>query len=112
MQATLTGMYASHDGVIKAIVQIGSQIHSFDISIESRLIGIHQGLVAQTDRPFIEAFAYSQPIASQITAMALRCYQGESIDVPAVLGRMGDRQQAMDDLEAFQNARKPVQLKA
>ncbi|MEG4083939.1 hypothetical protein [Microcoleus sp. POL10_C6] len=88
----------------QVLVSVGTDTHKFIFTTEVNQVGEHLLQTTRGDRTFSEVFRFNQRVAMNVTNLVVKCYNHETINLPADVGIFVTPETALSKQKPFENS--------
>jgi hypothetical protein len=88
----------------EVLLSVGTNTHKFIFTTEVNRVGEHFLQNTRGDRAFSEVFRFNQRVAMNVTNLVVKCYNGESVSLPADAGVFVAPEVALSKQKPFENS--------
>lgn len=95
---------ASEPNTHQVWVSVGTDTHKFIFTTEVNQVGEQLLQTTRGDRTFSEVFRFNQRVAMNVTNLVVKCYNHETINLPADVGIFVTPETALSKQKQFENS--------
>ncbi|MEZ2227150.1 MAG: hypothetical protein ACBR50_12865 [Microcoleus sp.] len=87
----------------EVVLSVGTDTQKFIFTTEVNRVGEHLLQTTRGDRTFSEVFKFNQRVAMNVTNLVVKCYNGETVNLPADVGVLVTPETALSKQKPFEN---------
>jgi hypothetical protein len=87
----------------EVLLSVGTDTQKFIFTTEVNRVGEHLLQTTHGDRTFSEVFKFNQRVAMNVTNLVVKCYNGETVNLPADVGVFVTPETALSKQKPFEN---------
>ena len=87
----------------EVVLSIGTDTQKFIFTTEVNRVGEHLLQTTRGDRTFSEVFRFNQRVAMNVTNLVVKCYNRETVNLPADVGVLVTPETALSKQKPFEN---------
>lgn len=87
----------------EVVLSVGTDTQKFIFTTEVNRVGEHLLQTTRGDRTFSEVFRFNQRVAMNVTNLVVKCYNGETVNLPADVGVLVTPETALSKQKPFEN---------
>ena len=87
----------------EVVLSVGTNTQKFIFTTEVNRVGEHLLQTTRGDRTFSEVFRFNQRVAMNVTNLVVKCYNRESVNLPADVGILVTPETALSKQKPFEN---------
>ncbi|MEZ2237523.1 MAG: hypothetical protein ACBR15_21300 [Microcoleus sp.] len=87
----------------EVVLSVGTDTQKFIFTTEVNRVGEHLLQTTHGDRTFSEVFKFNQRVAMNVTNLVVKCYNRETVNLPADVGVLVTPETALSKQKPFEN---------
>ena len=87
----------------EVVLSVGTDTQKFIFTTEVNRVGEHLLQTTRGDRTFSEVFRFNQRVAMNVTNLVVKCYNRETVNLPADVGVLVTPETALSKQKPFEN---------
>jgi len=87
----------------EVVLSVGTDTQKFIFTTEVNRVGEHLLQTTRGDRTFSEVFKFNQRVAMNVTNLVVKCYNRETVNLPADVGVLVTPEAALSKQKPFEN---------
>ena len=87
----------------EVVLSVGTDTQKFIFTTEVNRVGEHLLQTTRGDRTFSEVFRFNQRVAMNVTNLVVKCYNRETVNLPADVGVLVTPEIALSKQKPFEN---------
>ncbi|WP_377475141.1 MAG: hypothetical protein P2A85_20320 [Microcoleus anatoxicus] len=87
----------------EVVLSVGTDTQKFIFTTEVNRVGEHLLQTTRGDRTFSEVFKFNQRVAMNVTNLVVKCYNRETVNLPADVGVLVTPETALSKQKPFEN---------
>ncbi|XZN94401.1 MAG: hypothetical protein ACM65K_16025 [Microcoleus sp.] len=87
----------------EVVLSVGTDTQKFIFTTEVNRVGEHLLQTTHGDRTFSEVFRFNQRVAMNVTNLVVKCYNCETVNLPADVGVLVTPETALSKQKPFEN---------
>ncbi|TAF05406.1 MAG: hypothetical protein EAZ78_05480 [Oscillatoriales cyanobacterium] len=87
----------------EVVLSVGTDTQKFIFTTEVNRVGEHLLQTTRGDRTFSEVFKFNQRVAMNVTNLVVKCYNCETVNLPADVGVLVTPETALSKQKPFEN---------
>ena len=87
----------------EVVLSVGTDTQKFIFTTEVNRVGEHLLQTTRGDRTFSEVFRFNQRVAMNVTNLVVKCYNRETVNLPADVGILVTPETALSKQKPFEN---------
>ena len=87
----------------EVVLSVGTNTQKFIFTTEVNQVGEHLLQTTRGDRTFSEVFRFNQRVAMNVTNLVVKCYNRETVNLPADVGVLVTPETALSKQKPFEN---------
>ena len=87
----------------EVLLSVGTDTQKFIFTTEVNRVGEHLLQTTRGDRTFSEVFRFNQRVAMNVTNLVVKCYNRETVNLPADVGVLVTPETALSKQKPFEN---------
>lgn len=87
----------------EVVLSVGTDTQKFIFTTEVNRVGEHLLQTTRGDRTFSELFKFNQRVAMNVTNLVVKCYNRETVNLPADVGVLVTPETALSKQKPFEN---------
>ena len=87
----------------EVLLSVGTDTQKFIFTTEVNRVGEHLLQTTRGDRTFSEIFKFNQRVAMNVTNLVVKCYNRETVNLPADVGVLVTPETALSKQKPFEN---------
>ena len=87
----------------EVVLSVGTDTQKFIFTTEVNRVGEHLLQTTRGDRSFSEVFKFNQRVAMNVTNLVVKCYNRETVNLPADVGVLVAPETALSKQKPFEN---------
>ncbi|MEG4889334.1 hypothetical protein QUA82_23750 [Microcoleus sp. F8-D3] len=95
---------ASDPNTREVLLSVGTDTHKFIFTAEVNQVGEHLLQTTRGDGTFSEVFRFDLQVAMNVTNLVVKCYNHETINLPADVGIFVTPETALSKQKQFENS--------
>ena len=88
----------------EVVVSVGTDTQKFIFTTEVNRVGEHLLETTRGDRTFSEVFKFNQRVAMNVTNLVVKCYNRETVNLPADVGVLVTPETALSKQKPFEHS--------